>query len=162
LSTPVMPASATQSTPQPKNTASSLFDDLASLQIDSRSKQPLYTGGMLSPSQFGQNLPSRPPAMSSTSLTNVPPSTGPINNSSPTYSSTTSWNYGDPYAVLRGVPEDGQGAMRNTNTNISQRRTSGSSLGRPSTSNMQAQGLFTPNTKNNQFFAGLDPFNTKD
>lgn len=66
-------------------------------------------------------------------------------SASPTYSSTTSWNYGDPYAVLRGVPEDGQGAMRNTHTNISQRRTSGSSLGRPSTSNMQAQGDYLEN-----------------
>jgi hypothetical protein len=57
--------------PPPAKTESNLFDDLASLQINTAPKMPLYSGGMLSPSQSGQAPSSSQilPATSSASTT---------------------------------------------------------------------------------------------
>ncbi|KAM3583215.1 hypothetical protein VKS41_004134 [Umbelopsis sp. WA50703] len=57
--------------PPPAKTESNLFDDLASLQINAAPKMPLYSGGMLSPSQSGQAPSSSQllPATSSASTT---------------------------------------------------------------------------------------------
>jgi hypothetical protein len=129
-----VPISPTQSPTPSKSTETSLFDDLASLQIDTKPKLPLYAGGMLSPSQVGQAQPSRPPAVSSSSASNVPTTSTNSRNAckyslslslkyslftssllaSPTYSSTISWNYGDPYSVFRSLPEHGQTDKGNT------------------------------------------------
>lgn len=198
--------SPTQSPPPSKSTETSLFDDLASLQIDTKPKLPLYAGGMLSPSQVGQVQPSRPPAVSSSSASNVPTTSTSSRNAckycyhyrstyslftssllaSPTYSSTISWNYGDPYAVFRSFPEHGQTDKGNTTARSAFVRQS-------STPHMQTQGRPFHNkfiipgsriidlilrttgqppaaadsknmpqvqtTRDDQFFESLDPFN---
>ncbi|KAH8553986.1 hypothetical protein BGW37DRAFT_483052 [Umbelopsis sp. PMI_123] len=71
LSAGAVAISSMQMSPSPKSVESSLFDDLASLQIGNQPKLPSYGGGMLSPSQIGQTAPSRSPNISSKSPSNA-------------------------------------------------------------------------------------------
>lgn len=65
-----------------KSVESSLFDDLASLQIGTQSKLPAYGGGMLSPRQIGQETPPHIPNVTSklSSNTNSSTTIGSRNN----------------------------------------------------------------------------------
>ncbi|KAG2174098.1 hypothetical protein INT43_004118 [Umbelopsis isabellina] len=153
------------SSPPIAKTESNLFDDLASLQINTAPKIPLYGGGMLSPSQSGQAPSSSQlrPASSPTSKTRI--------NSSPFGSPNTSWSQGDPYSAFRSLQE--QKPLGSPNVVGQQRRTSThtSYFGQPAGPSIHPIGqprdsrqgsTVSPKSpkSNDDFFKSLDPFSS--
>ncbi|KAG2180473.1 hypothetical protein INT44_003477 [Umbelopsis vinacea] len=108
LSARVIPVASVPPSPSTTSTTSSLFDDLASLQIGTQSKLPAYEGGMLSPRQIGQATTSHLPSVTSKLSSNAASSTsigtdqGLLSASS---AINTGWNHSDPYAELRNFSE---------------------------------------------------------
>ncbi|KAI8576326.1 hypothetical protein K450DRAFT_257230 [Umbelopsis ramanniana AG] len=75
LSARAIPVASVPPSPSTKSSESSLFDDLASLQIGTQPKLPAYEGGMLSPRQIGQATTSHLPNVTSKLSSNTASST---------------------------------------------------------------------------------------
>ncbi|CAO3692644.1 unnamed protein product [Umbelopsis ramanniana] len=164
LSARAIPITSGPPTTAATSVESSLFDDLASLQIGTQSKLPAYGGGMLSPKQIGQATTSHIPNVTSKLTSNTTPSTtiGSLNNSSGI--TTTGWNHSDPYAELRNFSELDQGPISNrtnshTYMNLSniERQTSTPYI-KPIVQSPTSQST---SARGDDFFDSLDPFNMK-
>ncbi|KAJ2960156.1 hypothetical protein NQZ79_g4535 [Umbelopsis isabellina] len=145
---------------------SNLFDDLASLQINTAPRMPLYGGGMLSPSQSGQA-----PSSSQLRPASSPTFSKPRMNSPPLPSPNTSWTQGDPYSAFRSLQE--QKSLQSSDIVGQQRRTSThtSYFGQSAGPSIQTAGqrrdsrhgsIVSPKSlkPNDDFFKSLDPFSS--
>lgn len=159
---PTMPQTSSSPIAKPE---SNLFDDLASLQINTAPKMPLYGGGMLSPSQSGQ-VPSSSQLWSASS-----PALKTRIHSPPLPSPNAGWTQGDPYSAFRSLQEqkpsespDGVGQQRRTSTHASY-------FGQPAGPSIHTVGqqrdsrlgsIVSPKSPkpNDDFFRSLDPFSS--